>query len=437
MKKKIWITVLILACFGGAFSQSQQDIFMGGSSVNFKNRFFIALTPYTNAFYASNVLSNSCFRKIIYGGYIEDSEKDKILNRFRTSGRVGYEWRYGLNMKYSFGSSHLLGITVENRDFLSLLCSEATLRTILYGNFYSDTIALGTNTLRQIRYQKIGLGYGYDKKWNRFALTLNMNVYFLAGIRNRYFESKNAQMAVGFYGEFLNLSGDFAYQNTDSPAFYKGSGIGGDIKLRTVFSCSSQSQGNSYVAVTLSAEDMGWISWRKNSYLTKQNYSLNYQGMAFSGVSFSGFSIKDSLINLIADSLKTGRISNYTPSHIGLSVTYHREFNSQKRLDACGVNTIFNVYFFSAAKPYAEIEPYLIFRMAKTHRLKMGIPFSYGCFGSFSMGLDMKYQTPAIAIQNRQTPQMEIDVGLNIKQIGLNSGGLYASLYCILKFYKS
>lgn len=277
MKK--WI--VYIALFFVSFGQAQLNHEFPIDTI-YEDRILV-IDFQTENYYGTLNIQNAIVEKFAFGGYIDQSDKDRTSHKLKQNNRVGGETYTQLNFydyKTSLFKKERLGyyVGIGYRNYISGNITQDLFNLAMYGNepYLNQNLDLSNTRAQNLAYWKLNFGF-FDKKYKSGG-----NISFLYG--NRFFQGALDEGDFYSNGEEVNLSasGEFSLSDNEKSGLFAFNGWGLSLDLNWNIPIKWF---KSKALIQVRAENVGFLSWNKST----TNYSAD------SSYTFIGFDANDIL----------------------------------------------------------------------------------------------------------------------------------------------
>ena len=229
--------------------------------------------------YGSTNLNNEFIQKLLFGGKIETSLKDRVLDRTNKRNRFGLEINYEARF---IDLSDTVFVNLPNYRYyigfgsynnLSASYTHDLFNTVFYGNkqFENQTAELGKSNFTSYKFEKITIGLMSRDSSHSFGVSL------IIGDRYNGYNFKRADMFTHPEGTdiTMNYEGSVRLSDPERGGFmsFAGAGIGLDYMTQLV--------NNRY---TFSVTNFGVAFWQRNTSYSNTELEYNFDGIEIDNV---------------------------------------------------------------------------------------------------------------------------------------------------------
>ncbi len=341
----------------------------------------------------SNGIPNGLINKFIWGGKIENWQKNEALQKQKSESNFGINLNYDLSAFIKGNSKFdiLLGVKSQQnanatftRDFFGLL---------FYGNkpYAGQTANLAGTSINALRFQELKVGIIMHKVDS--VAKIGVSLSFIKGEQLAFFKaSKNSSLYTSPDGSELVLNSNFnlALSDTSNKNIFAFNGIGASADI--FFETPYKSKVGKRSVLTVNANNIGFIHWQNNSVQLNSDSVLKFNGYNVNNV----LDLRDSTLKKINTdslfkSLTNARYESFNvniPTNLVLINRIYFE-NSHYILNT-GFRHIFNANY----KPYVFIEPEYVWK-----RWVYSLHLGYGGYSRLNAGLTVTYNSPGFFIR--------------------------------------
>lgn len=324
------------------------------------------------ASFDANSLSNNLLNTLYYGGYIDQAMKDHILNRSKSTNRLGLEAGYGIELY------HLKGFKLKEKNISwKLSASESyfanasyatdLFELVFYGNkgFLGETANLAPLNVKFMKLHQAGLSYVFSENMHEVGLSIVNSASALSA------KASEATLFTADETFTLDLAarGHVIDATTSNYFDSKGLGLALNFRLNDIINVGEKT------TVSLSGENLGWSSW-KSDKLYRMDTTFQFDGIDIANLlDYSPpdtISLLDSLTKPVTDTAYKALL----PGDIRL--TFRTQINDKLFLDA-GVRYLLNANFFPQFRAMAW------YNFTEQYAASMAV--TYGGYGNLRIGL--------------------------------------------------
>jgi len=334
----------------------------------------------------SNALTNAFFFGFVNGRFVNESEKDIMLNRSARTNRFGQDATYGLRFTHKLGDESFIQqwhVGIAERFHIDGRLSDEALELALYGNkrFAGETVDLNDINLRFQRWKELQLGA--QKRLNE-NWVVGAQAAWLLGDQNVDFATETANLYTAPLGNELQVSGDFFLHQSDTnklgPHALNGMGASIGLWAQRSFTLFDKAK-SGYVQVA--ASDIGAIWWNKESVRYDGDTLYVFEGVLVDRIlDFEDEDIDvidgDSLINIFAPDAENGSYTTLVPINIEARIVQ-----------------VFETFEASAGIRYRTSASYFpqLFTSGYYYlsNWKLGGTMAFGGYAPFELGIGAQY----------------------------------------------
>ena len=241
----------------------------------------------SDGFNNSNALTARVLNNVFYGGFIDDTQKDHMINRAKPINSSGsilnaslyYSQRIdSLNGKKQSGLNFFGNLASRQENLV--LFSDKALQFTLNGNkqFANQTVSLTPLEYNHFRYTQFQFGLRKDfKNGNGFTFGAS----FLYGNTSQYITVDRLDVLISETGDRLSTDAEIIMNetNTDNQNYmaYNGAGLSFDLEGRFAVQLLADSTNPGIFHFAIS--DLGFIQWHGNSTQTEIDTFYSYSGL--------------------------------------------------------------------------------------------------------------------------------------------------------------
>ena len=325
--------------------------------------------------------------KLLFGGYIDNAEKDVVSKQLKDLNYGGLDFSSDLYVAFktdSLAKNSAIFIGGGYSYFQSLAYTRDFFNIAFYGNtLYEGDTANFTHSAFN-GYSLVEYKAGFVKKFGTKNGNWNIGLSggFVQGLSARDAEVNSGILATAPDGEFLDVTLDFEYNNTgNDPVSYsntKGKGFSFDI-------FSSFQNTEKQFEISMSLQDLGKMYWENTpaNYVADTSYVFEGIDISYvfnaSGTNSNGTS--DSIYDILG--IDTTFLPFQTTTPAKLNVSFTKYFSGTD-------------LFMNAGAQYYLFTPYQIFlygRFGKHFQnadMQVSAVLNVGGFGSYGFGFDLE-----------------------------------------------
>ena len=179
MKKLIYpLLVFIFPVFSHA-----SDTTLTNNSISWKSEISLE----------SNSLNMDFANRMLFGGYINESQKNSWISKLDENNTVFSEVSNTLSFNRNFGENSFF-FSAADRNLARMNFTDDLMKVILFGNYnyQGDTLNFDKTNFTLDRFQQIKVGYGRTFKVQENYLTISTAFSYLNGNHHLSFTSENA-----------------------------------------------------------------------------------------------------------------------------------------------------------------------------------------------------------------------------------------------------
>lgn len=337
---------------------------------------------------ASNGINNGYLFALLNGNYIDQSMKNLVKSN--TGKYIKYEDRLKGSLYYSHlfkkAKFHLI-FGYQYNNSRNLITTKDAFSIVFEGNtqFENQWANIGNLYFENYQYNQYSIGFMKTVD----ALEAGINLAVLQGIADQQLKNEKGQLFTAPFGEYLDISHRFLWNQSNGNRFFDLNGIGYSIDLHIAYTFKK-------FKLAFDVSDLGTITWRKNL--------MNYQTITDTTVHFEGVSVNlPALINGQSLSLNADTLFNWlgvkksTTKFVTLLPT---TFQFTASVPAKINNTPININLILRTKLLSR---YYAWGMVKTNfylpkNFIVAPSLSAGGYSPFSIGVDVGWQSKHVAI---------------------------------------
>lgn len=410
MKRLIIIGLLIL----GNTLQAQH---LDAAFLPREGRGSVRLSSYGG--FASDGIGNAFVGDLLFDDVLAADRIDDQVGRLEGSTLFGGDYRSELHASLTLKASPWsFRVNLGDVGHLSTRFGEDLFGLVFKGNrsFAGSTATLSEGSFKWTRYQKLGIGVGWQDVATAFAVDLS----FINGQQHITAELDRATLYTSEIGDTLRADVNARFGATDSTggtfAAHNGGGVGLDMSFERCFAALQSDW-----EVQVQVRDLGWVQWHPGGEVWNIDTIIEFTGIEVND--FSQFGENNTFGADLNDSVSAatsawkggGTQESYLPGWA--------QFTVRQRVDK-GVEMGMGVVWRWAtqAKTYAWLESAYRFN----ENWLAGAELGYGGFGKVQVGLGAEYTANALSASLRIMNAQGLIVS--------SSGGLGASLGVLYRF---
>ena len=336
----------------------------------------------------SNGMSSKLVDKLLWGGYIDTELKNESSKHLRSKNNFGLLLNYDVHafVKGTKKTDFLIGF--KNQEVLNATYTKDFFDLMFYGNqrFKGRTADLANCSLNALRFQEIKFGaisHHVDS-----AGKIGVSVSFINGEQLFYIKTnKKSNFYTSNDGSELVFNSNFnmALSDTSNKGLGSFNGIGASADI--FFETTYKSKRGRKCLLTVNANNLGFIHWRKNSVQYSSDSSLRFTGYNITNIN----DLRDSTISQInGDSLlvqlANARTENFnvnTPTNL---VIINKVYFGPVFCLGTGFRYVFNANY----RPYIFIEPEFSYK-----NMIFCIHTGYGGYVKLNVGASITWNSKA------------------------------------------
>ncbi len=323
MKNIFYIVFLLLNLNMFAQQLGNNSVYtMGKDTANI----FIAVNA--GGYYSSSIFNNQMMDKFIYGGFVDETLKNKALKKAK---RVNY---LGAELSSEIYYSNTQNLLFKDWGFYVGLSYHYNIGTQFTNDAY-QLIFYGNKILEN---QKATLSPSafYLRDVNQFSFGLNKKNKHKIGVTLSSFNNNTGAEIIdgtfytGTNGNYLEVDIDGSYYAVDTNSsikFLANNAMGIGIDYETMFSLNENKKGQK---VVVGIKNLGVIS-QKNTYIITANTKYKYNGLEVSSLKNIGEGLLTS--NSIQDSLGVTTEIKNSISLLPFEIYFYQIPSYQKRIE--------------------------------------------------------------------------------------------------------
>ena len=306
MKKLIYTLLLLICPFITKATDANltQDTLILSSTINVE----------------SNSLNMDFASRMLFGGYINESQKNSWISKLDENNTLFSEVCNTLSFHRNFGDNSF-SFSIADRNLAKMSFNKDLMKVALFGNYnyQGDTLHFDKTNFTLDRFQQIKMGYKKAFKIQENNLTINTAVSYLNGNHHLSFISDNASFYTAPFGSSNNLSYDISAFATDTANFKYFENNGNGIAID--FTVSVQNNEQKY---TLYLTDLGFINWKESALKYNTDTSFSFNGFEIENLLDFNDSIleaeSDKYLEDIYIKARKGTVKSYIPANFGFKM---------------------------------------------------------------------------------------------------------------------
>ena len=306
MKKLIFpLLILILPVFSHA-----ADTTLTNDSISWKSEISLE----------SNSLNMDFANRMLFGGYINESQKNSWISKLDDNNTIFSEVSNTLSFHRNFDDNSFF-FSIADRNLAKMSFTKDLMKVALFGNYnyQGDTLHFDKTNFTLDRFQQIKLGYGKIFKIQENNLTISTAVSYLNGNHHLSFTAENASFYTAPFGTHNSLDYDMNVFATDTANFKyfqnNGNGFAFD------FAINFESKNKKY---TLYLDDLGYINWKESELKYNTDTSFSFNGFEIENLLDFNDSIleaeSDKYLEDIYIKARKGTVKSYIPANFGFKM---------------------------------------------------------------------------------------------------------------------
>jgi len=360
-----------------------------GANAQFQNPIYSDWTPgysvgaYGRAQFSSNAITPNLFWKVYQGKELNRKVRENVSGNLSKGNRIGADADYGIFAKHLPDSTTGIGwfVNLADRLHANAKYPKDLLDVAMFGNasFAGQTADLSNIEFNLLMYKQFEVGilktvHKEKGKWN-----IGFGVSLLTGNRNIQLKITEASLYTDPDGEYLDgeVHGHFRSSTMGRSQYVAANGLGFGGSLSIGYEADK-------FGIRLDADDLGFISWKKNLKRTDLDSVFRFEGVEVNlfsadGNPFSSIDL-DSVVNGLATVRQATAYTIATPGRIRVEGYY--ALNSENWRIYAGIQ-------YRIANGYVPLG-----YVGTSAPLKKGFyidgRFAYGGFGSWNLGLELR-----------------------------------------------
>ena len=332
---------------------------------------------------ATNAPSTQMVWNIYQGKFLSRGAREAVSNRLQKNNGIGVDLDYGIYARHLPDSAKGLGwyINVSDRTHAHARYSKDLLDLAMFGNaaYAGQTADLSDLYATFFTYKQFEAGILKQVSSKFGSWNIGFGLSFLAGNRNLELNFDQGSVYTDPDGEYLDvaLNGEIQNASLTSSQFIDANGLGGSAAIFVGFEAER-------FGVSISAEDLGFLSWSKNLGRTAIDSTFRFEGLEVNLFSTG----EDAFSTGNIDSILDGAITEVEPS------SYLRPLPGRIRLEGFYRNNDKDLRIYAGVQ-HRIARGYVPFGYAGVSSpLPKGFfidgRFAYGGFGSWHLGFEVR-----------------------------------------------
>lgn len=333
--------------------------------------------------YGSDAVNTHFLNKFLFGGKIEQSEKEDVYQNLSALNTMGQDINYSLNVTIPidtlFGKTNLsLLFGVEFVEHFDAQFTEDLFKFTFDGNkqFAGEYAELSGTDFNFFQYQQLNFGLISTKVENERVAREGIIVSLIKGQSHQAMIIPRGSIFTEQDGKEIALDINYTLNTSDTSnsSFSAFNGYGVSTDLFTDFVLKNGDK------IHLAINDLGFIYFNRQSLEYTTDSTFYYDGIEVDNIFNLNDSVlsdisKDSIIDNISD-VKKGDYSIALPT--GLTINYTKYFNEKWKLNVGLYHKILSNF-----TPLFYTNTYYYFNPS----IALKVHLSYGGYGKFNGGL--------------------------------------------------
>ncbi len=338
----------------------------------------------------SDGMSTRLVNKLVWGGYIDNKDKEESSRLLRARNNIGLAVNYDLTA-FVKGNKHFdLLIGFKNQEVLNASYTRDAFNLVFYGNerYRGATADLRNCNVNALRFQEIKFGAIIHHVDSLGKIGISISV--LKGEQLFYLKTHNNS---GLYtsqdGSELVLNSDFnmALSDTNNRGLggFNGLGASSDIYFETPY----KSRFGTKNVLMVNANNIGFIHWWQNSVQYNSDSSFRFKGYTINSVT----DLKDSTLNTINNDSLLRKLTNARNENFNVNIPTNLVIINKMFFGAGNValSTGFRYIFNANYRPYIFLEPEL-----RKGNFIVSLHTGYGGYTRLNVGASLSWNGPRV-----------------------------------------
>lgn len=333
--------------------------------------------------FSSNAIPTNLVWQTYGGKALSRKLREKTSKNLLNNNRVGADLDYGIFAKHLPDSTTGIGwfVNVADRTFASAKYPKDLFDVAMFGNasFAGKTAELSNMEFNLLMYKQFGVGILKTVQKEKGKWNIGFGLSLLTGNRNLRFKITEGSLYTDPDGEYLDgeIHGELRSASMGRTQYIAANGLG----FSGSFSFGYEAE---KFGIRLNADDLGFISWKKDLKRTDLDSVFRFEGVDVNLFSGDGDPFSSIDLDSVVDGFATVRqgtaYSTTTPGRIRLEGYY--ALNSDNWHIYAGIQ-------YRIAAGYVPLG-----YIGTSAPLKKGFyidgRFAYGGFGSWNLGLEVR-----------------------------------------------
>lgn len=340
-------------------------------------------------FFSSNAITNHFASAYLLGKFIDDNMKDDVSNKLSSLNRFGAGFKTELQYTSSNDTvfsipKSFFSVTLGENFHINSRFGKDVFELYFRGNkdYAGKTADLGKFVYNQLVWQNANFTFGHDFRRDLNHFGYSAGISLIKGQKLYHISSSHASLFTEEYGSYLDLNAEITIRQSDSAKskFISWNGTG------TSANGSFYWQDKNQNTLSITANNIGFIQWNKNSSFVKADTSFRFDGVDVSNL----FDLSDSVTQNV--SLDSSLVEPYLSSRVKKSflsplpalvnVSYQYILSPGKS------DLVADVRYLFYAESTLEESITFNYTLKSTHRFS--VKARYGGYSGFQVGLGYK-----------------------------------------------
>jgi hypothetical protein len=336
----------------------------------------------------SNGMSSNLVNKLIWGGYIDNDLKAQSSKNLRARNNFGLLLNYDVSAFVKGNNKYDFLIAFKNQEVLNASYTRDFFNLMFYGNqmFKGTTADLSNSSLNALRFQEVKFGaimHQVDSVGK-----IGVSVSFINGEQLFYIKTnRNSNLYTSADGSELVFNSNFNMALSDTNNKHLGAFNGVGASADIFFETSYTGKMGRKCLLTVNANNIGFIHWRKNSVQYSSDSALRYTGYQVTSIN----DLRDSTISRINSDSLLRNITNARNENFNVNiptnlVIINRAYFSNHFCLGTGFRYIFNANY----RPYIFVEPEIMYK-----NISFCLHAGYGGYVRLNVGASLTWNSKA------------------------------------------
>ena len=373
---------MVILCFNLSFKAQYNSNFVNYTATG---RSISSNLEYVSG---SNALNAELMNTLLYGGYIDQSMKDKSSKKLRAHNNFGTSINYDINAIVKGGKKVDLVFGVKDQELVNADFTRDFYHLLFYGNsdYKGKTADLSKCNFNALRFQEFKFGAMMNKVDSMGKIGISVSflkgeqMFYLATGNNSSFYTSDDGSEVIWNSDFNLALSDTSKKGLSS---FNGMGASADLYFETEY----KSKIGKRSLIIVNANNIGFIYWRNQSVQYSSDSVYHYTGYSVENIN----DLRDTTLgNLTRDSILNRLLNNYSKNFnvnipTNLILINKIYFGDEKFCFSFGFRHIFNANYI----PYVFVEPEYRYK-----HVTFGFHTGYGGYTRLNVGASAAWNFP-------------------------------------------